>query len=143
MAFEFPDYIHLAELPTPIEKLERLSKFLEGPVIYVKRDDITGIGETGNKIRKLEFLMAEAVNQNCDYVITCGGIQSNHARATAIAAAKLGLKCYLVLRNGVGGTIEGSLILCRLVGAEIQYITPDEDLFVDVIMEKITCDLRE
>lgn len=134
MQFEFPERVNLAQLPTPIERLEKFSKSLEGPQIYVKRDDYTGIAVTGNKIRKLEFLLAEALSQNCDYVITCGGYQSNHARTTAVAAAKLGMKCHLVLRNGMTAPMEGNLFLDRLVGAEIQYVTPEEYMRIDDVM---------
>lgn len=142
MIFEFPDSVKLAQLPTPIEKLERLSLLLEGPQIYVKRDDLTGIELSGNKIRKLEFLLAEALQQECDILITCGGYQSNHARTTAATAAKLGLKCHLVLRNTMGGALDGNLFLNRLVGAEIKYITPEEYLRVDEIMADIAEELK-
>lgn len=134
--------IHLAQLPTPIEKLETLSKLFEGPQIYIKRDDLTGIGLSGNKVRKLEFLIAEAVVQECDVLITCGGHQSNHARTTAVSAAKMNLKSHLVLRNSMGGALEGNLFLDRLVGAEIQFITPEEYLRVDEIMAEIAEDYK-
>jgi len=134
MAFDFPKSIDLAQLPTPIEKLERLSKIFEGPQIYIKRDDLTGVGMTGNKVRKLEFLLAEALQNKCDYVITCGGSQSNHARATAVAAAKVGLKSLLVLRSSMSAPLEGNLFIGRLVGAEFEYITPEEYMRVDDVM---------
>ncbi|MFQ5753734.1 MAG: D-cysteine desulfhydrase family protein [bacterium] len=141
MSFEYPDSIQLAKVPPPIEKLERLSKYFEGAQVYIKRDDFTGIATSGNKIRKLEFLLAEAKEQNCDYVITCGGYQSNHARSTAIAAAKLGLKCHLVLRNSMGAALEGNLFLSRLVGADIQYVTLEEYVRIDEEMNKIANEL--
>ena len=134
MAFDFPKSIDLAQLPTPIEKLERLSKIFEGPQIYIKRDDLTGVGMTGNKVRKLEFLLGEALQNKCDYVITCGGSQSNHARATAVAAAKVGLKSLLVLRSSMSAPLEGNLFIGRLVGAEFEYITPEEYMRVDDVM---------
>jgi D-cysteine desulfhydrase len=94
-----PERISLANLPTRIEKLQRISKQLGGPEIYIKRDDQTGTEVSGNKIRKLEFSIKEALDQGCDTLITCGGPQSNHCRATAAAAARLGLGCILLLRE--------------------------------------------
>ena len=94
----YPDRIRRARLPTPVEPTRRLSQQL-GVELLVKRDDLTGSSLSGNKIRKLEFLFAEAAAQGADTVITCGGEQSNHCRATAIAAAELGLRSYLLLRT--------------------------------------------
>ena len=93
---DFPR-VPLAHLPTPLEPMERLSAELGGPRLFVKRDDCTGLGLGGNKTRKLEFLMAEALAADADSVITAGGVQSNHVRQTAAAAAKLGLAAHLVL----------------------------------------------
>ncbi|MCH8953848.1 D-cysteine desulfhydrase family protein [candidate division KSB1 bacterium] len=143
MAFDFPQSIDLAQLPTPVEKLERISNIFEGPQIYIKRDDLTDVGMTGNKVRKLEFLLAEAVQNKCDYVITCGGYQSNHARATAVASARVGLKCLLVLRNSLNAPLEGNLFIDRLVGAEFEYITPEEYMQVDDVMLRIAEKLKE
>lgn len=116
--------VSLAHLPTPLEPLERLSAALGGPKILVKRDDCTGLGLGGNKTRKLEFLMAEALRQGADTVITTGGIQSNHVRQTAAAAAKLGLACELILTRVVpwgGPDYEqiGNIQLDRLLGAKV------------------------
>ena len=94
-----PQRIHLANLPTKIEKLERLSHELGGPNIYIKRDDQTGSEISGNKIRKLEYSLKEAIDKGCDCIITCGGVQSNHCRATAAAAAKLGMKSCLSVKK--------------------------------------------
>lgn len=105
-----PKRIKFANLPTKIEKLERLSNELEKN-IYIKRDDQTGTEISGNKIRKLEFAVKEAVDNDCDYLITCGGIQSNHARATAAVAAKLGMGGYLVLRGTEDNKVEGIIFL--------------------------------
>ncbi len=143
MAFDFPQSIDLAQLPTPVEKLERISNIFEGPRIYIKRDDLTDVGMTGNKVRKLEFLLAEAIQNKCDYVITCGGHQSNHARATAVAAARVGLKCLLVLRNSMSAPLEGNLFIDRLVGAEFEYITPEKYMRVDDVMLGISEKLKE
>ena len=95
----YPPRVPLAHLPTPIEKLERLSRQLGGPTIYVKRDDQTGLATGGNKARKLEFLFADALARNCDHVVTLGGPQSNHVRQTAAAAAKLGVACCAEIRR--------------------------------------------
>lgn len=137
MQTRLPERIRLAHLPTPLEKLPRLSEELGGPEIHIKRDDLTGMVETGNKIRKLEFLLAEAQQQGCQVLITCGGAQSNHARATAVAAARSGLKCHLVLRNSTGSEFDGNLLIDRLVGAEIKFITPQEYEQVDDIMGRL------
>ncbi|CAH2213809.1 D-cysteine desulfhydrase family protein [Tepidibacter aestuarii] len=121
-----PSRIRIANLPTKIEKLERLSKKLGGPNIFLKRDDQTGTEISGNKVRKLEFSVKEALNQGCDLLITCGGIQSNHARATAAVAAKLGISSCLVLRNNGEEDVEGNYFLDKVLGAKIRFITPEE-----------------
>lgn len=121
-----PERIILANLPTKIEKLERISAQLQGPSIYIKRDDQTGTELSGNKIRKLEYCIREAIDQGCDTLITCGGIQSNHCRATAAAAAKLGLKAIVVLRGHDPDTYEGNLLLDHLLGAEVRWISSED-----------------
>lgn len=144
MEFKFPPRIPLANLPTPIEKLARLSEQWGGAEIYVKRDDLTGMVLSGNKIRKLEFVIADALDQGADLLITCGGIQSNHARATAVAATKLGMKSYLVLRGQQGGEADGNLLLDFLVGAKIKYITPEDySNCVDDIMAELAEELKK
>jgi len=124
----YPPRVPLARLPTPLERLKRLSERL-GVDLYVKRDDLTGVELTGNKVRKLEFVLADALHQGADIVLTCGGAQSNHSRATAIAAARLGLRCRLILRTPDPSNppaLEGNLLLDRLAGSEIVWVTPDE-----------------
>lgn len=120
-----PKRINLANLPTKIEKLERLSKELSCQ-IYIKRDDQTGSEISGNKVRKLEFAVQEALDSGCDYLITCGGIQSNHARATAAVATKLGIGSYLVLRGNEESNLEGNYFLDKILGAKIRFITAEE-----------------
>ncbi len=93
--------VRLGHLPTPLEPLARLSAHLGGPKLWIKRDDCTGLATGGNKTRKLEYLVADALQQGADTLITLGALQSNHARQTAAAAAKLGLKCVLVLEERV------------------------------------------
>ncbi len=124
----YPPRVPLARIPTPLERLNRLSERL-GVDLYVKRDDLTGVELTGNKVRKLEFVLADAVHEGADIVLTCGGAQSNHSRATAIAAARLGLRCRLILRTPDPSNPpapEGNLLLDRLAGSEIVWITADE-----------------
>jgi D-cysteine desulfhydrase len=124
----YPARLDLARTPTPLEPLSRLSDRL-GVEVYVKRDDLTGAELTGNKVRKLEFLLADALGKGSDTVLTCGAAQSNHARATAIAAAKLGLDARLLLRTRNPANpppVEGNILLDRLVGAEIVWLTFEE-----------------
>src|SRR2546428_8382205 len=92
--------IKLAHLPTPLEEAPRLSDYLHGPRIWIKRDDLTGLALGGNKARKLEFLLGQARQQGCDVVITVGAVQSNHARMTAAAARRLGFGPLVVLHGG-------------------------------------------
>lgn len=121
-----PPKIPLAHLPTPFYPLLRLSSRLGGPMIWIKRDDLTGFELSGNKVRKLEFLLADAVNQKADIILTCGGIQSNHCRATAFAAARLGLKCHLLLRGDKPIVFDGNTLLASLAGAECTYYHPSD-----------------
>ena len=113
---------------TPIEKLSRLSAELGGPNIYMKRDDLLGLAGGGNKTRKLEFLVAEALEQNADTLITCGAVQSNHCRLTLAAAVKEALKCRLVLEERVAGSYNpesgGNNFLFRLLGVEKVKVVP-------------------
>jgi D-cysteine desulfhydrase family pyridoxal phosphate-dependent enzyme len=118
---KYPPRIPLAHLPTPIEPLRRLSQHLGGPTIYVKRDDQTGLATGGNKVRKLEFLFADAIARNCNHVVTLGGPQSNHVRQTAAAAAKLGLGCSIVLRGNAPAQRLGNVLLDELLGAAIHW----------------------
>jgi D-cysteine desulfhydrase len=111
--------VAIAHLPTPLEPLPRLTNHLDGPELWVKRDDQTGLATGGNKTRKLEFLVAEALAQAADTLITCGAAQSNHARQTAAAAAKFGLDRVLVLRGEAPPETQGNLLLDRLLGAEV------------------------
>jgi D-cysteine desulfhydrase len=110
----------LAKLPTPLEKLSNLTDVVGGPLILVKRDDLTGLATGGNKTRKLEFLIADAQRQNADCVITAGGPQSNHCRQTAAASAIARLECHLVL-GGEPQPPLGNLLLDHLLGATIHW----------------------
>lgn len=126
MAVYHPARTSLARLPTPLEPLEKLSKEIGGPRLWIKRDDLTGCGLSGNKVRKLEFAAGEALAQGCDTLITCGGLQSNHCRTTAIVGARLGLKVHLLLRGLPQGVPDGNLFLDHLVGAELSFYAPEE-----------------
>lgn len=120
--------LSLVHAPTPLVTRERLSAQL-GVELWIKRDDATSGAESGNKLRKLEFLLADAIAKKATIVLTCGGIQSNHARATAIVCAQLGLKCLLFLRvDDISAALprSGNVALDRLVGAEIRQVTRDE-----------------
>lgn len=131
--------IHLANLPTPIEKLDRLSQAL-GVNLYIKRDDFTGVELSGNKVRKLEFAIAQALSQGAKTLITCGGIQSNHARATAAAARKLGLNIHLVLRSEPSPPLQGNYLLNHLFGAKVTLLPAET--FSDTY-EQVMNDLKE
>lgn len=123
-----PPRLDLARTPTPLQQLKRMGERL-GVDLYVKRDDLTGTELSGNKVRKLEFVLADALAKGADIVLTCGGAQSNHARATAIAAARMGLRTRLILRTPDPShppLPEANILLDRLVGAEIVWITPEE-----------------
>jgi D-cysteine desulfhydrase len=112
----------LSHLPTPIEELRTLSRELNGPKILIKRDDQTGLALGGNKVRKLEFLIADALAQGCDTVVTLGAAQSNHCRQTAAAAAACSLKCELILNGKKPDLPQGNLFLDELFGATIHWI---------------------
>ncbi len=117
--------LNLANLPTRITRANRLSEEL-GVNIFIKRDDQTGSEISGNKIRKLEFALKDAIDKGSTLVITTGGIQSNHCRATTAAATNLGLKVVLLLRVSEEPKNEGNFLLDKLFGAEIRFCTPDE-----------------
>jgi len=119
--------IRFAHLPTPIEELKRLSTELGGPRIYVKRDDATGLALGGNKTRKLEFLMADALAQGAKTLVTAGAAQSNHCRQTAAAAAKFGMACVLVLNGAPLGELSANLLLDELFGARIVWVAERKD----------------
>ncbi len=134
---KIPDKIELANIPTPIHAI-----FFDGFEILIKRDDYTGIEWTGNKIRKLEYLVYDALQKRADVLITCGGIQSNHARATAAVAARLGLKSILYLRGKEPKNSGGNLALDQLFGADIRFVTQDEYENIQEIAEKEISNLK-
>ena len=138
--------LHFAHLPTPLEPLKNLSKLLNGPQIFVKRDDCTGLATGGNKTRKLEFLLAEAQQKNADTIISQGATQSNHVRQTVAISAKLGFNCEVLLEHRTGsndpGYLEnGNVLLDRLFGANIRSVPAGTDM--DVAMEGVAKEIRK
>ena len=137
--------IALAHLPTPLEPMDRLSDFLGGPRLWIKRDDCTGLATGGNKTRKLEYLLADALEQGADTIITTGATQSNHARQTAAASARLGLPCHIVLEEPAFAPSEsyrtnGNILLDRMFDAVIAPRPHGSDM--DAEMEALAEELR-
>ncbi len=133
--------IKIAKLPTPLEEMPRLSKLLGGPKLWIKRDDLTGMAFGGNKERKTEFVMADAIQKGADVLITTGAVQSNHARVTAAAARKLGLNLVLVLRGKEPREYNGNLLLDSLLGADIRFVQMDAQQALPA-MEKVAEELK-
>jgi len=128
--------VELAYAPTPLLKLERLSVEL-GIELWVKRDDLTGLLETGNKIRKLEFLIGEALAQNADTLITCGTLQSNCCRTVAAVSARMGLRAVLALKGAPPATYDGNLLLDRMLGADVHYVGDEDWRKIDEVMQDL------
>lgn len=139
MLREEPPRLRLAHLPTPLEEMPNLTLRLKGPCLLIKRDDQTGLATGGNKTRKLEYIMADALAQGADTIVTLGAAQSNHARQTAAAAAKLGLGAVLLLRGEEPPQRTGNLLLDSLLGAEVRWLgdTHPGKLDVEPIMEEL------
>jgi len=136
-----PPRLQLALAPTPLLKLDRLSRRL-GVELYVKRDDLTGLLESGNKVRKLEFLVGEALQQGADTLVTCGALQSNGCRAVAAVAARLGLGAVLLVRGEAPAAYDGNLLLDRLLGAEVRYCAEADFARAEEIMEALAGEIR-
>jgi len=137
--------LRLAQAPTPLEPMQRLSELLGGPNLWIKRDDCTGLATGGNKTRKLEYLMADALAQGADTVITQGATQSNHARQTAAAAARLGMQCHLILEDRTGYRHDdyrrsGNVLLDQLFGARLSEVPAGTDM--DAAMAQLADQLR-
>jgi D-cysteine desulfhydrase len=141
MMARLPDRFRLTYGPTPIEPLPRLSERL-GVELYVKRDDLTGFAESGNKIRKLEFLVREALDQGADTLITVGALQSNCCRAAAAIAARLGLRCVLGLRGERPSVADGNLLLARLFGATAVFVPPEDVDRPDALFARLSEQVR-
>jgi D-cysteine desulfhydrase len=138
----FPPRLPLAQLPTPITLLERTTAAWGGPRIWVKRDDDTGGVLSGNKVRKLAYVVHQALEQGADTLLTCGGLQSNHCRATAAIARRLGLEVVLCLRGVEPPLAQGNYLLDRLLGAEVRFITPEQYRARDEVMQAVARELR-
>lgn len=136
--------LDLARLPTPLERLDRTSARL-GVEVWVKRDDLTGLALSGNKVRKLAWLLADARARGATALVTTGGIQSNHCRATAAAAARLGLRCILLLRGAPPSPadLDGNLLLDAFFGAEVRWCTPEGYQQRDARMAAIAAELED
>ena len=138
-----PAPLPLAQRPTPLEPLDRLSDWLGGPRLFVKRDDQTGLALGGNKARKLDHLCAEALAQGCDTLVTGGGPQSNHCRMTAAAANRLGLRCHLALAGSPVGPATGNLLLDHLLGAELHLTGARQYYEIEASIEAVAEAVRE
>lgn len=141
--------VHITHGPTPLEFLPRLTEALGGPNLYIKRDDCTGLGSGGNKTRKLEFLMADAVKHGADTIITQGATQSNHARQTVAIAVKMGMKCEILLEDRTGFKVEnykksGNVFLDHLYGARVRELPGGTDMnaAMSVVAEELRAEGR-
>ena len=137
--------IKLGHFPTPIEHLKNITKYLAGPNIFIKRDDCTGLATGGNKTRKLEFLIPDAIKNKAELVVTIGAVQSNHARQTAAACALMGLKCLIVLEQRLKDPPEsylksGNVFLDKLFGAEVKICPKNES--IEEYSEKLIKDIK-
>ncbi|MGI9288214.1 MAG: 1-aminocyclopropane-1-carboxylate deaminase/D-cysteine desulfhydrase, partial [Pseudomonadales bacterium] len=138
---DYPPRLALAQTPTPLHPLRRFCARHDLPLIWLKRDDLTGSVLGGNKIRKLEFTLAQAQQEGCDVLLTCGGVQSNHCRATALLGAQLVFDVHLILRGEEQTPADGNLLLDQLAGATISYHTAADiqanldDIFAHLMQE--------
>jgi D-cysteine desulfhydrase family pyridoxal phosphate-dependent enzyme len=133
--------VKLAALPTPLDELPRLSNEL-GIRVLMKRDDLTGFALGGNKARKLEFLLADAIEQGADTLVTSGGPQSNHARTTAAAARHAGMSCKLLFFGKPPSSVNGNLLLDELLGAELEYAGTDDKNEAERKLDKVVEELK-
>jgi D-cysteine desulfhydrase family pyridoxal phosphate-dependent enzyme len=133
--------VRLAQLPTPLEPMDRFSEWLGRPRVLVKRDDLTGLALGGNKARKLEFLCGEAQASGCDVLVTGGGAQSNHARMTAAAANRLGFDCHLAVGGKEPGLYSGNLLLDRVLGATLHFTGADSYYDVESAIDEVAAQL--
>jgi len=133
----------LNEGPTPIQELRAFSRSLGGPKVYVKRDDLATLALGGNKVRKLEYVLGQAQALDTDTIVTGGALQSNHCRATAAAAAKLGLKCVLILKGQPGAVPQGNYLLDRLFGADVHFLETESMVDVESKINSIAADFRK
>lgn len=141
--FKFPEKINLGIFPTPIIKINHFYSSYKPFQVWLKRDDLSGLELSGNKVRKLEYLFRDAQFKKANHVITCGGLQSNHCRTTAFIAAKLGLKCTLFLRGKPDeNCVTGNYFLNLLLGSNIKYVTVEEYTNINSIMDEFKEELK-
>ncbi|MEE9383995.1 MAG: D-cysteine desulfhydrase family protein [Nannocystaceae bacterium] len=141
--FAFPPRLDLAQLPTPVTELPRLSRAWDSPRLWVKRDDDTGGPLSGNKVRKLAYIVREAIDQGADTLITCGAVASNHCRATAIVARRLGLEPVLVLRGEKPTHPQGNYLIDCLLGAETHFVSHQAFAKRHALFERLVREKRE
>ena len=141
--------VKLIHSPTPLDYLENLTQHLDGPDIYIKRDDCTGLAFGGNKSRKLEFLIGDALKNKADVIITAGAVQSNHCRQTAAAATKFGMECIIVAKPSWSKEYNGNLFLDELLGAKLVLLEEDNEaldqggkLSMEETIENLMADLK-
>ena len=139
---KFPEHFNFSHVPTPLIPIKTINYF-SAYNLLIKRDDFTGIELSGNKIRKLDFLLKDAVENEARRIITCGGVQSNHCRTAAFAANRIGLKTTLVLKGNSPVFITGNFLLSKLSGAEIVFITEEEYLDIDNFMQNLAREGKE
>ncbi len=137
-----PPRFPLALLPTPLVEAARLSRVIEGPRIFIKRDDLTGFGFGGNKVRGLEFYIADALARHADVIVTGAGPQSNHIRATAAAARVAGLDVVAVMHDSRPAETQGNLLLDELLGGQLRFTNEPDRSLVDVEIENVAQELR-
>ena len=143
MKIQPPPRFGLAQLPTPLERFALSPNPDLNVEIFIKRDDLTGSILSGNKIRKLEFLLYDLLASKCDAVITCGGVQSNHCRAVAALCATAGIDCHLILKGKEPKVPEGNYFLCKLFDAKMKFISDDNyERNIDGIMHKMAVQLN-
>ncbi|MEK7310682.1 MAG: D-cysteine desulfhydrase family protein [Chloroflexota bacterium] len=138
-----PTRFPLALLPTPLVEASRLAKTLDGPRIFIKRDDMTGFGFGGNKVRGLEFYIADALAKDADVIVTGAGPQSNHVRATSAAARVAGLDVVAVMHDSRPAETQGNLLLDDLLGVEVRFTNDPDRALVDTKIEQVAAELRD
>lgn len=139
----FPEYLRHDDYNTPVMQLSRYFSDTGHYRVWIKRDDLTGLELSGNKVRKLDFLLARAQSEKAERIITCGGLQSNHCRATAYYAAQLGMKTTLVLRGAQPQQWEGNFFLNQLLDVNIDFITAEQYQQVDAYMVELAASYSE
>jgi len=137
VVINIPDKLCISNAPTPIHRLDALNPDPDWATLYIKRDDFTGFETSGNKVRRSDYYLCDAMKKGAGVIITCGSLQSNHARATASVSARFSFKCHLVLQGSADTPPDGNYFLSRLFGAKITLVTPEKYENRDEIMREI------